>query len=576
MTGLNLTHKIVGAGARFAFRVADMGRKVAVERPSAPKPENNYRLDNRNMPDMPFSDSGLAGLHILDPLGIPGVPGAPGSPSDPFHQRCGYLRSLLKQNNYTFSEAARIDRALRYAAKMHSGQLRVSGEIFLNHPLEVTIIIVETLGKIMRNRTISEIIKMLGFSHVNLVEAGLLHDVIEDGKVGDQESRYAEIRDKFGEATAKLVLGVTKFPKADFETAEERRLESFRRLFLAIAYNFGVVLLKLADRLHNMRTLMHMPGEARKRIAEETALYFIPLADIFGMWDIKRELEDLAFKYMHPGKYRKTKAFLSKTSAIREKLVLDLLSLFGKVAQQSGVTSSVLSFKARTTYSLFDELSRRQYRNETMLDMDTIEIIVPEISDCYKVIGEIKKTMIMVGGSEKNYIEAPKFNFYSSWNLSVDLKVFGRIRVKVRTKRLQDTNSRGVAARVFQQEKNLSEEWHSYFNYIREAVRDSRSLYEDLQGFLDVITVFTPKGRMIMLPKGSSILDYASAVHSDFLYISTAGEVGKEQLPLDTKLVDGWKVRILLSREKDFEQDRLLYWTALSRANRSARQAFRK
>ncbi len=442
---------------------------------------------------------------------------------------------------------ALVAKAYEFSKKAHEGQSRKSGEPYFNHALETAAILAE-IG--MGSRTVS---------------AGLLHDVPEDTNF-----TLEDIKQEFGEEIASLVGGITKLGRFKLRgSKEENRLENLRKIFLAMAEDIRVVLIKLADRLHNMRTLEHLPREKQTRIATETMEIFAPIANRLGIGEIKGELEDLAFKYLDPKNYKMAKALLeTEYSKRKEDLELAMTEL-GKEMKANGVAVIDIHGRTKHIYRFFLKLKKHNMDPQRVYDVVAIRIIVPKISVCYEALGTVHRKYRPLVGRIKDYISLPKPNGYKSLHTTI-FGPSGRIlEVQIRTPRMHDEAEFGIAAhwiyathhswkdyilgrspKVEIPEKELQwvrqiREWH------QEIKENGEDFFQGLKldFFRNHIFAFTPMGEVIDLPEDATPIDFAYAIHSEVGAKTTGAKADGKLVPLDYKIKNGQVIEILTSKE---------------------------
>ena len=305
------------------------------------------------------------------------------------------IRALLVEQQYAEKDIEELEKAFEFAKKLHAGQYRVSEEPYIIHPMEVVKIL----------------IALRADKHTLM--AGFLHDILED-----TETKPEEIKELFGEDVLNLVQGVTKLGKLQFKSTEERQAENFRRMFIAMASDVRIILLKLADRLHNMRTLNYMTPVKQQRIAQETLDIFAPLANRLGVGKIKAELEDLSLKYLHPDKYYEIAQLVSQKKAEREMTVKLLIDKISKDVKASGINAQITG-RAKHYYSIYNKMRRLNVAFHDLYDITAVRVIVDTEKECYEVLGLIHSQFKPIPGRFKDYIAMPKGNMYQSLHTSV-------------------------------------------------------------------------------------------------------------------------------------------------------------
>lgn len=459
------------------------------------------------------------------------------------------LENIFKTFKLPLTEERRkiMSEAYDFAQKAHAGQKRKSGEDYIQHSLAAAYTLAE-IG--MGSKTIT---------------ASLLHDVPEDTSI-----TLKEIEEKFGEEIAGLVDGVTKLGKIRLRgSKEEFFLENLRKMFLAMAADIRVVIIKLADRLHNMRTLDHLPPEKQKRIAHETLEIFVPLANRLGIGEIKGELEDLSFKYLDPENYEYTKNLITKHYHESEKYVNQAIRELESELEKAGIKVINIYGRAKRLYRLFLKLKRYDMDINRIYDLAAIRIIVPEIADCYETLGIAHRKYRPMVGRIKDYISLPKPNGYQS----IHTTVFGPkgkiLEIQIRTQKMHDEAEFGIAAHwlysekekkglrdyLLKKTKKVPEKELAWVRQLREwqneIGRDDEAFLEGLKidFFKNRIFAFTPKGDIIDLPEEATPVDFAYAIHTEVGNNTTGAKVNRKIVPLNYHIKNGEVVEILTSKE---------------------------
>ncbi|MGI6244395.1 MAG: RelA/SpoT family protein [Pseudochelatococcus sp.] len=424
-----------------------------------------------------------------------------------------------------------LDRAYVYAMRAHGNQKRASGDLFFSHPLEVAAILTD-----------------LKLDDATIV-AAVLHDTIED-----TSATREEIDQLFGPEIGALVDGLTKIKKLDFVSRKATQGENFRKLLLAIAADVRVLLVKLADRLHNMRTLGFMAQEKRARIAEETLDIYAPLAGRMGIQEIRDELEDLAFRHLKPEAYETIGRRLEAVSARNGKLVETIeRDLTGRLAEK-GIAARVKGRRKRP-YSIWKKMERKSLGFEQLSDIFAFRIIVGSIDDCYRALGMVHTAWPMVPGRYKDYISTPKQNDYRSIHTTVIGPGHQRVELQIRTQEMDDVAEYGIAAHALYKDgrtQRLLNESRAY-QWLRRTVDllaegDSPEEFLEhtkLELFHDQVFCFTPKGRLIALPRGATPIDFAYAVHTDVGNTAVGARINGQIAPLLSELQNGDEVEIV-------------------------------
>jgi len=443
-----------------------------------------------------------------------------------------------------------LNRAYVYAMKAHGHQRRDSGDPYISHPLEVASILTD-----------------FKLDDATIV-AGLLHDTIED-----TEATRDEIAELFGEEIGTLVDGLTKIKKLDLVSKRAEQAENFRKLLIAISSDIRVLLVKLADRLHNMRTLEHVTPAKRKRIAEETMDIYAPLAGRMGMQSLREELEDLAFQSLNPRAHKavvaRLEAMHSANKGVIEKIKRELQSRL----KANGIDAEVLS-RLKRPYSIWSKMERKQISLEQLSDVYGFRIVVPDEDACYRVLGVVHTTWHAVPGRFKDYVSNPKQNDYQSIHTTVVGPHHQRVELQIRTRGMHEVAEYGVAAHVLykdglngkakpkrgakaksKQGYALSEESNAY-QWLRRLVENLLEgdnpeeflEHTKLELFHDQVFCFTPKGRLIALPRGATPIDFAYAVHTDVGNSCVGCKINRHHMPLVTELRNGDEVDIIRSQ----------------------------
>lgn len=428
-----------------------------------------------------------------------------------------------------------VRRAYEFASKAHKGQHRLSGEDFIEHPLAVAAIVSEMEGD------------------APTLAAAILHDVVEDTPV-----KLENIKAEFGEEVAKLVDGVTKLSRIEFRSRVEEQVSNLRKMFLAMAEDWRVVVIRLADRLHNLRTLDALPLERQKRTAEETLEIYAPLAHRLGIWRLKWELEDLAFRYLHPEEYRSLARRIAAKRSEREEEVNAVIARLKERLAQEGIQCEVFG-RAKNLYSIWRKMKAENKDLSEIYDLLAVRIIVSSVSDCYEVLGICHTMWKPVPGRFKDYIAMPKPNGYQSLHTTV-VGPFGEpLEIQIRTREMDRTAEYGSAAhwRYKEGDRVRDRDFERKMSWLRQLLEwqremtDAREFMEALKIdlFNDEVFVFTPKGDVIDLPVGSTPLDFAYKIHTDIGHHCVGAKVNGRIVPLDYKLNTGDIVEILTNRQ---------------------------
>jgi len=435
---------------------------------------------------------------------------------------------LLKLKSYdpTVNEGL-ITSAYRFSKDVHGSQVRASGEPYFSHPLEVATILAD--------------LKLDQYSIVT----GLLHDTVED-----TIATLGEIKKTFGGEVARLVDGVTKLSRLELKSEATKQAENFQKLVLAMSTDIRVLLVKLADRLHNMRTISYVANDEKRRsIARETMEIYAPLAERMGMQNIKDELEDLSFAVLNGEMHNSIKTRLNFLNEASKDSIGFILSDIKKLLQDEGLECTV-NGRLKTPYSIWRKMRRKSVTFEQLSDIMAFRVMVDSVPDCYQVLGIIHSQYMVVPGRFKDYISTPKFNNYQSLHTGVIGPLNHRIEVQIRTKEMNYVSEYGVAAHwqyksgVFHEGKQYA--WlRSLLEILEHAACPEEFLeHTKLEMFQDQVFCFTPKGELISLPKGATVIDFAYTIHSEVGDRTVSAKINGKQMPLRTVLNNGDQVEI--------------------------------
>ncbi len=418
-------------------------------------------------------------------------------------------------------DKAWIEKAYHFAEKAHETQKRASGEPYFNHVFEV--------GKILAG---------LGADTKTII-AGLLHDTIEDGHVTEES-----VEKEFGDDVLFLVNGVTKLGKLKYR-GETRHVESLRKFFVAMAEDVRVIMIKLADRLHNVRTLEHLAGEKAKRIALETIEIHAPMANRLGMWRLKGELEDGAFPYAYPKEAKDVETLLKQKTKADESYLEQVRKSLMKELAMHKIKVIGMSSRIKGTYSLYKKLKKKDMDIDKVYDIVALRVIVPSIEDCYQVLGIIHNLWRPIPGRIKDFIALPKPNGYKSIHTTIFTGNGGIAEIQIRTPEMHDQAEHGIASFFAYKEgfnKNSNHTgWIEQFKELQKNVAKPSAFLENLKldFFNKRIFVFTPKGAVIDLPEDATAIDFAYAIHSDIGNHASGAKINGKYSKLDTKLHNG-------------------------------------
>ena len=449
-----------------------------------------------------------------------------------------------------------IKKAYIFSAKVHKGQVRLSGEPYLSHPIEVAYIL----------------------AHMRLDEStiatGLLHDTVED-----THATIDEIRSVFGEDVASLVDGVTKIGKFTFSSRAKQQAENFRKMILAMAKDVRVVLIKLADRLHNMRTLEPLNEDRRNLIAQETLDIYAPLANRMGIGWIKTELEDLAFRYLEPDVYNDILSRLGEKRKERDRYVNEVCEILAKKLNDHGLRCEVTG-RQKHLYSIYKKMERQGIDLDRVYDILAFRIIVGSVKECYEALGIIHSIWKPVPGRFKDYIAMPKANMYQSLHTTVIGPYGERIEIQIRTEEMHRIAEEGIAAHWMYKEGKVPDgkddkrfAWLRQILEWQQELKDPREFLESIKGdlFPEEVFVFTPKGDVKELPKGSTPIDFAYSIHTEIGNTCSGAKVNGRLVPLRYILKNGDVVEVVTSPHAHPSKDWLKF-VKTSRARAKVRQ----
>jgi GTP diphosphokinase / guanosine-3',5'-bis(diphosphate) 3'-diphosphatase len=447
------------------------------------------------------------------------------------------LAAVIRSNTRA-SDVREIVRAYRYAEAMHEGQRRRSGEAYITHPVAVA----TELGA-------------LGLGTATMI-AALLHDTVED-----TPATLEDIRKGFGDEVAHLVDGVTKLDRIQVESKQQQQAETLRKMILAMARDIRVLVIKLADRLHNMETIEHMPREKQKRIAQETLDIYAPLAHRLGMQQFKLRLEDLGFKTLHPKRYEEIVAMVEERNPEREEYLERVMVAIHDQLRELKVRGEVTG-RPKHYYSIYEKMVLRGKEFDEIYDLVAVRVIVSSVRDCYAVLGQLHANWRPVPGRFKDYIAMPKVNLYQSLHTAVIGPLGRPLEIQIRTRAMHQTAEFGVAAHWKYKDSartgangDTADElpWIEQLLEWQQEVSEPGDYLESLKIDLyqDEVFVFTPKGEVMGLPAGSTPIDFAYAVHTEVGHRCIGARVNGRLVPLDHQLVNGDSVEILTSKAED-------------------------
>jgi GTP pyrophosphokinase len=454
-----------------------------------------------------------------------------------------------------------LRRAYAFADRAHAGQKRFSGEPYINHPLAIVYILAD--------------LEM----DMDTLVAGMLHDTVEDTGV-----TLEELENNFGREVAQLVDGVTKLSRLEYRSKEERQVENLRKMFLAMARDIRVVLIKLADRLHNMRTLHHHQEHKQREIALETLEIFAPLAHRLGIYRLKWELEDLAFRFSNPVKYYELADLVARTRNKREEYISHIIDILRKKLNEVNINAEIQG-RPKNLYSIYQKMEKQQLEFNQVYDVMAVRVLVDSVRDCYAVLGTVHTMWVPIPGRFKDYIAMPKSNMYQSLHTTVVSPPGDPLEIQIRTWEMHRTAEYGIAAHWRYKEGGGKEgDFDRKLSWLRQILdwgkdlKDAREFMESLKIdlFTDVVFVFTPKGDVMELPAGSTPLDFAYRVHTQVGHNCIGVKVNNKIVPLDYTLKNGDRVEVLTSKQSHGPSRDWLKIVKTSQAKTKIRQWFKK
>ena len=461
------------------------------------------------------------------------------------------FRELMKrmQENRPQDDLTIVKKAYDYSLKNHEGQTRASGDPYLIHPLEVALVLAE-----MKMDPIA-------------IAAGLLHDSVEDTSV-----TIVDIRKEFGEQVAHIVEGVTKISKIDFATREEQQAENLRKMMLAMVDDIRVVLIKLADRLHNMRTLEHLPPDRQHKIAEETLEIYAPIAHRLGMGKIRGELEDLGFRFLDPVGYEQVEKSVNARRKQGEAFLAKMQQIITNKLKEAGIQARVES-RIKRLFSIHKKLQRQRISVDQVYDLCAMRVVTRSLQDCYAVLGIIHNLWRPVPGRIKDFIAMPRPNFYQSLHTSVITEDGTPFEIQIRTEDMHKMAEEGIAAHWKYKDGPVSAQDEQRLAWLRQVVEWQQDV-SDPNEFLSTLKVdlypeevytFTPKGKVVVLPRDATPIDFAYTIHTEVGHTCVGAKVNGRMVPLRYKLHSGDIVEILTQPGHKPSRD----WLGLVRSSRS-------
>lgn len=426
-----------------------------------------------------------------------------------------------------------IEKAYKVSEDSHQGQFRLSGEPYIVHPLQVGFILYE-----------------LGLDE-KVISAGILHDVIEDTKYTKEDM----VRD-FGTEITQLVEGVTKISQIKSQSKETEAAENIRKIIIATIQDIRVILIKLADKTHNMRTLSFQPPEKQRRIANETLSLYAPIAGRLGIYSVKSELEDLAFQVIFPEEYQDIKKRISAKKSEREDYIEKLQLILKQRLAEIQINANVEG-RAKHFFSIYRKMKTKEKTFDEIFDLRAIRIVTDEIKDCYGVLGIVHTLWSPVPGRFKDYIATPKTNMYQSLHTTVIGPDGKPLEVQIRTAEMNAIAEFGIAAhwvykegKTHANERHLTVKWLEVLQTWQDSSLDPKEFLEELKYDLheDEVFVFTPKGEIIQLPKGATVLDFAFKIHTDVGLHCKGAKINGRMIPLRTELRSGDQVEVVVDK----------------------------
>ena len=466
------------------------------------------------------------------------------------------------KKNFSEAEFQELKAAYDFSAAAHEGQKRQTGEPYFIHPCAVVNVLVD-----------------LGFDDVSTLVAAFLHDVLEDTQVTADE-----LEQKFGKEVLELVEGVTKLDKIKFVSAEDEQAENLRKMFFAMAKDYRVIIIKLADRLHNMRTLDALKPEKQIKIATQSLKIYAPLAGRLGLSFVKCELEDLAMRYLYPDDYYELVEFIKTKSKERQQFIEKICDELKAKLQELGIEGEV-NGRQKHLYGIYKKMLKQGKNIEQIYDISAVRVIVNEVQDCYTVLGAIHTMWMPLPGRFKDYIAMPKPNGYQSLHTTVITRFKETFEIQIRTYEMHRIAEYGIAAHwKYKEGKTGATKIDDQINWLREVMdtqresSDSHEFLENIEGnvFTDEVYVFTPKGKVLNLPVGSTTVDFAYAIHSAVGNKCIGAKVNGKIVPLNTVLNTGDIVEILTTNSGKGPSRDWIKFVKTASARTKIRQYFKK
>ncbi|KAF1086616.1 GTP pyrophosphokinase [Sporotomaculum syntrophicum] len=466
----------------------------------------------------------------------------------------------VTQNNPN-ADLQLLKRAFAFASEAHVGQKRNSGQPYITHPVSVAYILAS--------------LKM----DMDVIVAGLLHDTVEDTGI-----TLEDIEKNFGSEVAQLVDGVTKLSRLEYRSKEERQVENLRKMLLAMARDIRVIIIKLADRLHNMRTLQYQHEYKQREVSLETLEIYAPLAHRLGIYRLKWEMEDLAFRFSNPEKYYELSNLVASTREKREETINAIVEILKEKMKEVNIKAEIQG-RPKNLYSIYTKMQKQQLEFNQIYDVMAVRVLVDTVRDCYAVLGTVHTLWVPIPGRFKDYIAMPKSNMYQSLHTTVVSPQGGPLEIQIRTWEMHRTSEYGIAAHWRYKEgvgkegdldRKLS--WLRQILDWQEDLKDAREFMEGLKLdlFDDVVFVFTPKGDVMEFPAGSTPLDFAYRVHTQVGHNCVGAKVNDKIVPLDYVLKNGDRVEVLTSKQSRGPSRDWLKIAKTSQAKTKIRQWFKK
>ncbi len=466
----------------------------------------------------------------------------------------------VTQNNPN-ADLQLLQRAFAFASEAHVGQKRNSGQPYITHPVSVAYILAS--------------LKM----DMDVIVAGLLHDTVEDTGI-----TLEDIEKNFGSEVAQLVDGVTKLSRLEYRSKEERQVENLRKMLLAMARDIRVIIIKLADRLHNMRTLQYQQEYKQREVALETLEIYAPLAHRLGIYRLKWEMEDLAFRFSNSEKYYELSNLVASTREKREETINAIVEKLKEKMKEVNIRAEIQG-RPKNLYSIYTKMQKQQLEFNQIYDVMAVRVLVDTVRDCYAVLGTVHTLWVPIPGRFKDYIAMPKSNMYQSLHTTVVSPQGGPLEIQIRTWEMHRTSEYGIAAHWRYKEGGGKEgnldrklSWLRQILDWQEDLKDAREFMEGLKLdlFDDVVFVFTPKGDVMEFPAGSTPLDFAYRVHTQVGHNCVGAKVNDKIVPLDYVLKNGDRVEVLTSKQGRGPSRDWLKVAKTSQAKTKIRQWFKK